>query len=140
MTPRRRLFELQQHVLALHEKNYIHRDIKPENFMMGVGPNKSCLHIIDYGLAKRYRKTCGQHIAEEQFRPAIGTKRYLSKNVLSGVTPSRRDDLISVIYILIYFRSGNLPWVGLDDKNPDKSSKQINELAIQKRNQPGTVV
>ena len=47
----------------LHYKNFIHRDIKPENFLIGTRAKDQVIHVIDFGLAKRYRNpTTGTHI------------------------------------------------------------------------------
>ncbi len=35
--------------------NYLHRDIKPENFLMGLDDKTHILHLVDFGLSKRYR-------------------------------------------------------------------------------------
>lgn len=98
----------------LHAKNYIHRDIKPENFLMGVGKNSHILHCIDFGLSKKYRdlKT-HQHIPYKQNRSLTGTARYSSVNAHLGIQQSRRDDLQSIGYVLIYFLHGSLPWQGI---------------------------
>lgn len=48
---------------------FIHRDIKPENFMMGLEKDRQgCLHLIDFGLAKRYLEKDGSHIKIGMFR------------------------------------------------------------------------
>jgi serine/threonine protein kinase len=32
----------------------MHRDIKPDNFLIGVGKKEEQIHMIDFGLSKRF--------------------------------------------------------------------------------------
>ena len=112
----------------IHNKNVIHRDIKPDNFLMSNGSNKY-LYLLDFGLAKKYRESNkSKHFPLVQGKKLTGTARYASVNALNGVTQSRRDDLESVAYVLLYFLKGKLPWQGIMIKNKEERYNRIMEI------------
>eukprot|EP00465_Bigelowiella_longifila_P011132 CAMPEP_0185258786 /NCGR_PEP_ID=MMETSP1359-20130426/7657_1 /TAXON_ID=552665 /ORGANISM="Bigelowiella longifila, Strain CCMP242" /LENGTH=348 /DNA_ID=CAMNT_0027844421 /DNA_START=95 /DNA_END=1141 /DNA_ORIENTATION=+ len=104
----------------------IHRDIKPDNFVIGNGRKSSLIHVIDFGLAMKYRhhKT-HQHIEYTNDKNLTGTARYASINAHVGVQQSRRDDMESLGYIFIYFMKGALPWQGLTANAKEDKYKLI---------------
>jgi len=108
--------QIMQILSAVHEKGFIHRDIKPENFMTKCGDDT--LYLIDFGLARTYIDSETKAHRANRVRTAdadgkisiTGTSRYVSSNVHDGNEPSRRDDLISAMYVVSYLLKGLLPW------------------------------
>ena len=96
----------------IHSKNYIHRDIKPHNFLIGL-KNEGLIYLIDFGLSKKYKSGRGKHVKFSISKHITGTPRFCSVNAMRGVEQSRRDDLESLSYMIIYFFKGFLPWQGL---------------------------
>ncbi|XP_074276484.1 casein kinase 1-like protein HD16 [Silene latifolia] len=105
----------------MHSKGYVHGDVKPENFLLGPPgtPDEKRLFLVDLGLATKWRDTTtGLHVEYDQ-RPDVfrGTVRYASVHAHLGRTGSRRDDLESLAYTLIFLLRGRLPWQGFQGEN-----------------------
>ncbi|XP_018021077.1 casein kinase I [Hyalella azteca] len=112
----------------IHTKNFIHRDIKPDNFLMGIGRHCNKLFLIDFGLAKKYRDTRTRtHIPYREDKNLTGTARYASINAHLGIEQSRRDDIESLGYVLMYFNRGSLPWQGLKAATKKQKYEKISE-------------
>eukprot|EP00760_Papus_ankaliazontas_P012823 PhM_4_TR15577/c0_g1_i1/m.59820/K02218/CSNK1, CKI; casein kinase 1 len=108
-----------------HKCHLIHRDIKPDNFLMGGVRRSTILHMIDFGLSKRFRNPQTlQHIEFKTDKSMTGTARYASLNAHKGYELSRRDDLESIGYVVVYFMAGKLPWQGLKPTKPVKEKDQ----------------
>ena len=111
----------------IHSKNFIHRDIKPHNFLVS-SKNESLIYLIDFGLAKKYRSDRGNHVKFALTKHITGTPRFCSINAMRGVEQSRRDDLESLSYLIMYFLKGSLPWQGLKIASRPQRFKEITRL------------
>ncbi|XP_027329675.1 casein kinase 1-like protein HD16 [Abrus precatorius] len=105
----------------MHSRGYVHGDVKPENFLLGPPgtSDEKKLFLVDLGLATRWRdSSTGLHVEYDQ-RPDVfrGTVRYASVHAHLGRTGSRRDDLESLAYTLIFLLRGRLPWQGYQGEN-----------------------
>ena len=114
----------------IHDNNIIHRDLKPDNIVIGNGDNSNNIYILDFGLSKNFmNKDNGQHIELVKNKSLVGSMRYASIRNHKGYEQSRRDELESLGYILLYFlKGGNLPWNGLPSSNKEEKSKKICQL------------
>ena len=97
----------------VHSKNIVYRDIKPENFLFGK-KDPEVLYLIDFGLCKKYKSSkTGKHILPKNLGKFTGTSRYASVYSMAGNEQSRRDDIESIGYMIIFLMKKKLPWQGI---------------------------
>ncbi|KAF6157221.1 hypothetical protein GIB67_041682 [Kingdonia uniflora] len=125
------MFQQINRVEFVHNKSFLHRDIKPDNFLMGLGRRANQVYVIDFGLAKKYRDTSThQHITYRENKNLTGTARYASMNTHLGIEQSRRDDLESLGFVLMYFLRGSLPWQGLKAGTKKQKYERISDKKV----------
>lgn len=126
-------------VQAIHERRHVVVDVKPENFMLSGTKGKGTttpqslaarIRLLDVALVQPWGSAFSSHRANETTSGVSGTPLYASLNVHNGQTPSRRDDLEALGYLMaelaMKIACGNasveLPWSG------GKSDDEIGEM------------
>mmetsp|Transcript_10540 Transcript_10540/g.20263 ORF Transcript_10540/g.20263 Transcript_10540/m.20263 type:complete len:417 (-) Transcript_10540:22-1272(-) len=121
-----------ERIESLHKLGYVHRDLKPSQFMFK--RSSHLLYLIDFNLARKYPKTFA-YISQHK-GGLVGNVTYASLSAHTIEQQTRRDDCESILYILLYFLKGSLPWQGLLEKGREqiglvasiKSKTPITEL------------
>jgi casein kinase 1 len=123
-------------LVVLHGKFVMHRDIKPDNFLMG---SDGMLYLMNFELARYFRNPeTHQYCSLHENLKFCGTARYASVNCHKGFSQSRRDDLESLAYAIIYFYRGSLPWQGLTPPAGTQWTKEQRNQAIGEKKESTT--
>lgn len=115
----------------MHEAGYLYCDLKLNNVVIGKPAELAQprdIHykcrLIDFGLARKYMDKNGKHVPNSTQRVFRGNVVFASRNLFNLETPSRRDDLISLCYLLLYLVDGDLPFISEQENPPPDRNKQ----------------
>ena len=101
----------------MHNQGFVYNDLKPDNILIGAPLSRldtrsyqdrdrtpwSTIKLADFGMAQRYLDADGKHVQMQRASKFMGSMLFASRNAFLMKTCSRRDDLISLCYCLIFF-------------------------------------
>ena len=112
----------------LHGIGVIHRDIKPDNLLTGVGERRDRISLSDFGLACGYTDRRGRHLSDSSHIRFCGTFRYASLQAHKRTRQSRRSDVESLAYTIVYLAKKKLPWMSKGKKDRRDSEKEVRRI------------
>ena len=126
--------EMISRIEEFHANGFVHRDIKPSNFAWGkfcenYNVLKEHILLIDFDLSGKYRNEGDEHIPLQFEESTVGNLTFKSINGQNFTSETRRDDIESILYCLIYVLQGDLPW---NNENLKNSYKRLNRKILRK--------
>lgn len=100
--------------------------------MLGPGEKQGKFFLVDFGASSRYKDSqTFEHISENASKsePRAINMEFSSLRYNRGETVSRRDDLESLIYLMLYWMKGSLPW-SETARNPKKNEGEKARLVL----------
>ena len=120
-----------ERVKDIHEKGIIHRDMKPDNFVIGYKGKERLIYLIDFGLSKIINNNEKKNVLHKREKVIMGTMRYISMNAHLGNELTKKDDLESLAYIIVYFIKGELPWQNVKADSKKEKYKKVYQIKKQ---------
>jgi serine/threonine protein kinase len=119
--PEKIIHTLLKSLQQIHAFYVLHRDIKPQNIMFKNGD----VFLVDFGLSTIYVDDDKKQNPEKQDVHMLGTPKYASIHIHQGISASRRDDVISLLYVFLFMIRKSLPWENLEDIDSDYQESHI---------------
>lgn len=108
--------QLLQMLQQLHLIGKVYNDLKLDNILVSKEStdDQILIKLIDFGLATSFIDAQGMHIKREQTSDFKGNLAMSSIHAMNFETMSRRDDLLSLTYVLVYMCQGQLDFLNVD--------------------------
>ncbi|CAI2365100.1 unnamed protein product [Moneuplotes crassus] len=90
----------------LHSLGYVHGDIKPGNILNDSNKDEPRFVLIDYGISCAYLDADGMHKYKEFVPKFRGSIEFAAFECLQKFSPTRKHDMISLVYTMLYLLKG----------------------------------
>ena len=120
----------------IHNSGFTYNDLKLDNILIGSHEqdehSMNQVRLIDFGFAQRYVDGTGQHIKQEDIDVFRSNMIFATVSQFEFKTTSRKDDLQSLCYMLIYlFKCGDVTFVDKDNMSQRETFVYIKEIKEQ---------
>ena len=125
--------DLIKNIQIFHNLGFVHRDLHPDNLVYGNlsyenYQRRNEIGIIDYGNAKINISLNGKIRYSKKKILFKGNRYFSSTRALCNLDIGKIDDIKNIMYILIYFFEGSLPWDKKSNKGDKLSKQEIIEI------------
>ena len=86
--------------------------MKPDNILLDFqSKSLDSVNLVDFGFSTKYLDKDGKHLPQRDLESFRGNMLFASSNQFEFKSTSRRDDLISLLYLMVYLLNKDLPWL-----------------------------
>jgi serine/threonine-protein kinase len=99
-----------------HAHGIVHRDVKPSNlFVMSVAGERDFVKVLDFGIARFFRRNTGSDATLTTEGEIVGTPAYMSPEAVLGLEVDARADAYAMGAVMYFMLTGRPPFESSDE-------------------------
>ncbi|CAI2365575.1 unnamed protein product [Moneuplotes crassus] len=109
----------------IHSLGYVHGDIKPANILNDSTEDELLFVLIDFGISLKYLDNDGMHKYKEFVPKFRGNIEFAAFECLQKFSPTRKHDMVSLVYTMLYLLKGGERLWGKERSTIDETSETV---------------